>query len=424
MASTSTQPRRIGVIGGGIIGTCTAFWLGRLASATTTASGGRGLPVQVTLIEGSEIAAGASGKAGGLVALDWHGPATASLAKLSYNLHAQLAKQLDGENKWGYRKLDTLSISADLSSASASAKKTARTRKLNDSDLFDWLNKDLLTATDVLGSQETTAQVHPEQFTRAIAEQAQKEGLQIVYGTAEHLERTNDGAYAVTISPRKDNDDHSPRVFEFDQIVIAAGPWTGRLLSSLGLGGGGEDNNQEGNIRARAGRAKAIRGSRAHSIVVRAPDGKTLPAQALFTSIKEQKGRHAEPEIYNRPDGTAYACGPTDDSDLPLRASDVAISPSAIASLVSQTARLAPDYLDSTGGGGAKVEREQACYLPVGSGDPVLGRIEGTEGTGKGIYVASGHSCWGIVRPGTGLVMAELLLNGKATSADISSLGP
>lgn len=71
MASTSPQPRRIGVIGGGIIGTCTAFWLGRLASetATTTASGA----VQVTLIEGSEIAAGASGKAGGLLALDWHG---------------------------------------------------------------------------------------------------------------------------------------------------------------------------------------------------------------------------------------------------------------------------------------------------------------------------------------------------------------
>lgn len=161
-----------------------------------------------------------------------------------------------------------------------------------------------MTATDVLGSQETTAQVHPEQFTRAIAEQAQKEGLQIVYGTAERLERTKEGGdhYAVTISPRKDNDDNSPRVLEFDQIVIAAGPWTGRLLSSLGLGGGGGDNNNDpGSLRARAGRAKAIRGSRAHSIVVRAPEGKTLPAQALFTSIKEQKGRHAEPEIYSKP---------------------------------------------------------------------------------------------------------------------------
>lgn len=102
----------------------------------------------------------------------------------------------------------------------------------------------------------------------------------------------------------------------------------------------------------------------------------------------------------DRPDGTAYACGPTDDSDLPARAADVTVSPSAVAALVAQTAHLAPDYLDSTrpaSEGGARVEREQACYLPVGSGDPVLGRIEGTE-PGKGVYVAAGHSCWGIVR--------------------------
>lgn len=72
------------------------------------------------------------------------------------------------------------------------------------------------------------------------------------------------------------------------------------------------------------------------------------------------------------------------------------ISRAAIASLISQTAQLAPDYLDSRAEGGATVEREQACYLPVGSGDPVIGQIEGT-GEGKGVWVASGHSCWGIV---------------------------
>ncbi|GAA5993430.1 hypothetical protein JCM10908_002186 [Rhodotorula pacifica] len=412
MDATAPIPRRIGVIGGGIIGSCTAFFLQRVAAQQQT------VPVQVTLIEGSEIAAGASGKAGGLLALDWHGPATASLAKLSYALHAQLAQELDGASQWGYRKLDTLSISADLSSSGA---KASRARKLKQADLFNWLNKDLLTDTDVLGSQETTAQVHPELFTRAIVEQAKKEGLQLVYGTADRLERTQEGGgYTVTVSPRQDKDAlpaqgpaGGSRTLEFDQLVIAAGPWTGRLLSSLGL--------------SASGRAKGIRGSRAHSIVVRAPEGKTLPAQALFTSIKEQKGRHAAPEIYNRPDGTAYACGPTDDSDLPSLASEVTISPSAIASLVAQTAQLAPDYLDSTSAkGGAKVEREQACYLPVGSGDPVLGRIEGKEGEeGKGVYVAAGHSCWGICNgPGTGLAMAELLLNGKATSADVSALRP
>ncbi|GAA5876409.1 hypothetical protein JCM3774_005323 [Rhodotorula dairenensis] len=418
-AQPAPRPRRVAVIGGGIIGSCTAFYLNRLASQQPALGHAHAhAHVQVTVIEGSGIAAGASGKAGGLLALDWHGPATASLARLSYSLHAQLASELDGEANWGYRKLDTLSISADLSSSSGGGGggvEHSRARKLNQSDLFDWLNKDLLTATDVLGSQDTTAQVHPEQFTRAVVDQAEREGVRLVYGTAESLVRSHDpqeGTYSVTVALRDHPGETSTE--HFDQVVIAAGPWTGRLLSSLGLDG-----------TSRPGRAKAIRGSRAHSIVLRAADGKTLPAQALFTSIKEQKGRHAEPEIYNRPDGTAYACGPTDDSDLPRRASDVTVSASAIAALVAQTAQLAPDYLDSTTTtGGARVERKQACYLPVGSGDPVLGRIEGSE-PGKGVYVAAGHSCWGICNgPGTGLVMAELLLNGKATSADISSLGP
>lgn len=64
----------------------------------------------------------------------------------------------------------------------------------------------------------------------------------------------------------------------------------------------------------------------------------------------------------------------------------------------------------------------------------------------EGLYVASGHSCWGICNglfyfasctffradlldggdlgPGTGLCMAELILDGKVTSADIGDLGP
>ena len=60
--------RHVLVVGGGIIGSSTAYFLSKRAAAT------------VTLLEGSEIAAGASGKAGGLLALDWHG-ASLSLSR-------------------------------------------------------------------------------------------------------------------------------------------------------------------------------------------------------------------------------------------------------------------------------------------------------------------------------------------------------
>ncbi|GAA5977487.1 hypothetical protein JCM11641_000979 [Rhodosporidiobolus odoratus] len=403
----------IAIIGAGIIGSSTAYQLATLLHQRNKAN-----DTTITLIEGSFIAAGASGKAGGLLALDWHGPDTANLAALSYNLHASLASEHSGASRWGYRKLDTLSISADLSSSSASSSPAAKPRasKLKHADLFPWLNKDVLRGSEVLGSTDTTSQVHPEQFTKAMVELAQEKGVKVVYGTVEGLTKPASlGAepYTLTISSR--DDPNSTSTLSADQIVVCAGPWTGQLLETLGI----EDRA--------AGRAKAIRGSRAHSVVLKTAQGRELPAQAVFTSIKT-KGGHAEPEIYNRPDGTSYCCGPTDSSPLPTHASQVTTSPTSISQLLHQTAQLAPRYLDTENkeeGGKYKatVEREQACFLPVESGDPVIGRVEG-EG-GRGVWVGSGHSCWGICNgPGTGLVLAEMLLDGKAKSANVDALAP
>ncbi|GAA5841781.1 hypothetical protein JCM5353_007768 [Sporobolomyces roseus] len=386
------------VIGGGIIGVTTAYYTARLAKE-------RGLEIAIKLVEGSSIAAGASGKAGGLLAIDWHGPATAALAELSYGLHAKLAKEFDGTDRWGYRKLDTISVGADLTHSKVA--NGSKVKKLKNSDLFPWLNQEVLTHSSVLGSQETTSQVHPELFTKAIWEEAEKMGVEGIWGTIDGMEKTSDGTYQLSVTSRDDESEKS--TLTADQVVVAAGPWTGKLLKELGVQGGG--------------RARRIDGSRAHSVVLKTAPGRDLPAQALFTSIKEKKGGSAEPEIYNRPDGTAYACGATDSSPLPSHASKVTADPSAISSILGHTALLSPSHLSTDNGEhSAEVVRSQACYLPMG-GDPVLAQIEGTSKERKGVYVASGHSCWGICNgPGSGLVMAELLLDGKATSANVSSL--
>lgn len=107
--------------------------------------------------------------------------------------------------------------------------------------------------------------------------------MELQTGTAQSLERSPNGSFRVK--------DDSGSEIEATDLVVCAGPWTGKLLKQLGLD-------------KAAGRAKSITGSRAHSIVVRPKGGLELPAQALFTSIKE-RGGHSEPEIYNRPDGTA-----------------------------------------------------------------------------------------------------------------------
>src|SRR5438874_10344183 len=84
---------RVVICGGGVIGASIAYFLAR-----------RG--IAVTVVERTGIACAASGKAGGFLALDWNdGTPLEHLARRSFELHARLAEELDGD--WGYRPLTT-----------------------------------------------------------------------------------------------------------------------------------------------------------------------------------------------------------------------------------------------------------------------------------------------------------------------------
>ena len=84
---------------------------------------------------------------------------------------------------------------------------------------------------------------------------------------------------------------------------------------------------------------------------------------------------------------------------------------------LAQTMRLVSTELKE-----ADVTLEQSCHLPlVGDGTPMIGAVPGTDGA----YVATGAGCWGILcGPATGLAMAELLMDGKASSVDLSPFDP
>ena len=91
---------RVLICGGGVIGASIAYFLSC-----------RG--VAATVIERTEIACAASGKAGGFLALDWcDGTPLEALARRSFALHAGLAAEIGGD--WGYRRLTTYGGSAGL----------------------------------------------------------------------------------------------------------------------------------------------------------------------------------------------------------------------------------------------------------------------------------------------------------------------
>jgi glycine/D-amino acid oxidase-like deaminating enzyme len=120
--------------------------------------------------------------------------------------------------------------------------------------------------------------------------------------------------------------------------------------------------------------------------------------------------------VYPRGDGSAYICGVSSETPVPESADLVDVRPEAIATLRQVAAAVSGALA------GAPVLREQACYLPTtGDGLPLIGRLPGVEGA----FIATGHSCWGILNaPATGLAMAELVVDGEASSVDVAPFDP
>jgi glycine/D-amino acid oxidase-like deaminating enzyme len=112
-----------------------------------------------------------------------------------------------------------------------------------------------------------------------------------------------------------------------------------------------------------------------------------------------------------RPDGTTYVCGLSGEAPLPIDPAHVNTEDGDPEKLRAMTALFTPDF------GNAEVLTSQASYRPATQdGMPLIGAVPGIAGA----YVATGYSVWGMLNePATGKAMAELILDGAASSIDI-----
>ncbi|ESQ31213.1 hypothetical protein EUTSA_v10004317mg [Eutrema salsugineum] len=360
--------KRVVVCGGGVIGVCTAYFLSKKGIA-------------VILVEKSAVACAASGKAGGFLAFDWcDGGPVAPLARASFNLHRSLAEELNGAESYGYRPLTTLSL-------------TVRESKPGSGDLGlpAWVDGPAKSPSTI-GTTQTTAQVHPQLFTRKVLSTAmEKYGVEVVIGKLEEVRVELGRVDSVVLE--------GGRVIEADSVVLAMGPWSGKfeMLSSI----------------------FRIYGTKAHSIVLEPKEANAITPHALFLTYYPCNAREAlDPEVYPRPTGEVYLCGMSSQEEVPDDPDQVTSNPESIQAL-KRVAKTVSSYLDEEN---ARVKAEQACFLPsTEDGIPVIGEIPGI----KGCYVATGHSCWGILNgPATGAALAELIVDGVATSVDLSRFSP
>jgi glycine/D-amino acid oxidase-like deaminating enzyme len=170
---------------------------------------------------------------------DWHGPQTASLAQLSFRLHQEYADAHDGAKLWGYRRLDTLSVSANTRSKG----------KGKVPEGLEWLRSDIVKGTKILGTKRTTAQVHPRLLTMRLVELAQAKGAKVILGQVNAIEQAlGSGPTAVVVLGR---DGHSQTIPATD-VIITAGPWSGDLAYKL--------------LGKQLKKRVAIEGNRAHSV--------------------------------------------------------------------------------------------------------------------------------------------------------------
>lgn len=155
MSSTQSE---IVVIGGGIIGVCTAYYL--LKSTDVPAN------ARVTLIENTAIACGASGKAAGFIASgpDWHDSANKDLARLSFEAFAQLSEEFGGEVNYGWRRCSAVGIKVGTGQDEMSSYRQLpqSSGAGSTTDRVDWVNGERTNVSGVGGlGQMWVSRVHP-----------------------------------------------------------------------------------------------------------------------------------------------------------------------------------------------------------------------------------------------------------------------
>lgn len=427
---SNPQPKNIVIIGGGIIGSTTAYYLTRHPLFNPQIH-------RITLLEATGIASAASGKAGGLLAL-WAYPKC--IVPLSFRLHKELAAEHGGKDRWGYRGVGVGSIALEGRNISKDSIRAANVdgskepiqtthaddvqpvgdgtgdtdvslqkelgvtakqlRKMGLPSDLDWVSKDSVRGYQSMGDADDTAQVHPYQFTTSMATLAAEKGVNIILGKATQVLVNNGKAHGVRYTDKETGKDTT--LDDVTDVIVTAGPWTQRIWPGAPIGS-----------------------LRAHSVCIR--PSRPVSPYCLFTEISlprnfkegsKNKPMAVSPEIYARPNNELYACGEGDHTvPLPDTAADVQVDDKRCQDIVDYCASFSDEMQDG------EVLVRQACYLPqveYGGQGPLVGSTR-TEG----VWVAAGHTCWGIQNgPGTGKVMSEMILEGSAKSAEVGSLDP
>ncbi|KAL1310834.1 hypothetical protein AAFC00_001070 [Neodothiora populina] len=401
------------ILGSGVIGVSTAYYLSELILAT-----------DIHLVDASpRLFASASGYAAGFLAADWFSPASAALGQLSFDEHKRLADRHGGREKWNYLAGSGYNyVPPDVignkrgddwlrDGTSRAQVANAEFEKIADKDLPGWLNHHQGTV-EIIGEAGSTAVVDPLKLCQFLLSECTNRGVNVHYPySATTLEANESGEITgLALHSSAKGNLHLPCT----KLVVSAGSWSPRVFATLF-----PESLTKIPISSLAG----------HSVVVRSPrwtkEHESHGSHAVFTTDSDDD---LSPEIFSRP-GEEIWCGGLNHAELPLpeRPTDFAPDDASIERLLVASRKLVgvpPGQSDDL-----IILRKGLCSRPASAkGTPFISRIEDEKLGGPrfpegGVFLSSGHGPWGIsLSLGTGKVTAELV-EGRRTSADISRLG-
>jgi len=363
---------RIVILGGGITGVATAYYLGHETKG-------------VVLVEQSKVGAAASGKAGGFLARGWGTPGiTQQLHERGFDLHEKLAQEL---NLKSFRKLPTLEVAVLPSNQSRT--KRAKTHVDTEGETSFLLNSETTKSSMM---DPDTAQVTPMELVTNLWKRAEAAGAELVIDKASNLAEDNEtGELIVDLA--------NGGSLVAEKVVLAMGPWT--TLA--------EDWNLPLSVKI------PIVGIASSSMIVRSQVPVT--PSAVFCSEDENQ---CHLEIYPRPDQTLYVCGFGGSPHLgkkklsELGPDDVRPNETRLPSVKRSFSHIAAESISRSS------ETDINCCLRPCTEDsvPMIGKLS------ENLLIGTGGNCWGILwGPAIGMALANLTL-GKSPEIELKPFDP
>ena len=366
----ATDIKDVVIIGGGIAGFSTAYFLGKAG-------------IRSTVVEQDSVGSHASGFAyGGLSALGGVGIPGPNwpVAREGMRLHRDLALSLPDETgvNTEYRAKSSLTLAFTEQEALA-AEAVLAWQQRQEGYASRWVDsvearsieprvsEDVLGAIHIVGN----AEVEPYRFMLALAQAVEKLGATVRHGKVTGLKRDGEKAIAVVLESQE---------IPCDRVVIAMGPWSGETSAWLGVP-----------IKVTPLKGQILR---LHA-----------PGPPIDCSVG-WSGNYATTKL----NGQLWA-GTTEEEV----GFDETPTSEARDTIMAALLKMMPSLAD------AELAQQTACLRPwPADGLLLLGPVPGWEG----VYMATGAGRSGILHgPAMGRITADLVTNG-ATDIPIDGLDP